>query len=72
MTPKFRDFFFFFYPIKKIFLSQFVVFADLVEEEVVDVVGEEGSELALLGLAGPHVHLNLLNESGDNNQNRQR
>lgn len=35
---------------------------DLVEEEVVDVVGEEGSELALLGLAGTHVHLDLLNE----------
>lgn len=34
---------------------------DLVEEEVVDVVGEEGSELALLGLAG--VLLDLLNES---------
>lgn len=36
---------------------------DLVEEEVVDVVGEEGSELARLGLAGAHVHLDLLNES---------
>lgn len=36
---------------------------DLVEEEVVDVVGEEGSELALLRLAGAHVHLDLLNES---------
>lgn len=36
---------------------------NLVEEEVVDVVGEEGSELALLGLAGAHVHLDLLNES---------
>lgn len=37
--------------------------AYLVEEEVVDVVGEEGSELALLRLAGAHVHLDLLNES---------
>lgn len=37
---------------------------DLVEEEVIDVVGEEGSELALLGLAWPHVHLYLLNEPG--------
>lgn len=36
---------------------------DLVEEEVVDVVGEEGSELALLRLAGAHAHLELLNES---------
>lgn len=60
------------YLTKKILLSQFVVFADLVEEEVVDVVGEEGSELALLGLAGAHVHLDLLNESGENSQNRQR
>lgn len=37
---------------------------DLVEEEVVDVIGEEGSELALLGLAGAHVHLYLLDEPG--------
>jgi len=36
---------------------------DLVEEELVDVVGEEGSELALLGLAGAHVLLDLLDEA---------
>lgn len=39
---------------------------NLVEEEVIDVVSEEGSELALLGLAWPHVHLYLLNEPGQN------
>ena len=41
-------------------------FTNLVEKELVDVVGEESSELALLGLAWPHVHLYLLNESGQN------
>ena len=38
---------------------------DLVEEEVIDVVGEEGAQLALLGLAGAHVHLYLLDEASD-------
>ena len=38
---------------------------DLVEEEVIDVVGEEGAQLALLGLAGAHVHLYLLDEAAD-------
>lgn len=38
------------------------LFTNLVEEEVVDVVGEEGSELALLRLARAHVHLDLLNK----------
>lgn len=42
----------------------------LVEEEVIDVVSEEGSELTLLGLAGPHVHLYLLNEPAQKSQNR--
>lgn len=37
-------------------------FTNLVEEEVIDVVSEECSELALLGLAWPHVHFYLLNE----------
>lgn len=44
---------------------------DLVEKEVVDVVGEESSELALLGLTGPHVHLYLLNEPAQAEQSRQ-
>lgn len=39
--------------------------AHLVEEEVVDVVGEEGAELALLGLATrAHILLHLLDEPG--------
>lgn len=36
---------------------------NLIEEEVVNVVGEESSELTLLGLTRPHVLLNLLNKS---------
>lgn len=46
-------------------------FTNLVEEEVVDVVSEESSELARLGLARSHVHLYLLNESGQNIQDKQ-
>ncbi len=46
-------------------------FTNLVEEEVIDVVSEEGSELALLGLAWPHVHLYFLNEPGQNSQDKQ-
>lgn len=42
----------------------------LVEEEVIDVVSEEGSELTLLGLALPHVLLYLINEPGQKNQNK--
>lgn len=38
-------------------------FTNLVEEEVIDVVGEKSSKLTLLGLARPHVHLYLLDES---------
>lgn len=41
---------------------------NLVEEEVIDVVSEEGSELALLGLTWPHVHLYLLNEPAQSRQ----
>lgn len=43
-------------------------FTYLVEEEVIDVVSEEGSELALLGLAWPHIHLYLLNEPVQSSQ----
>lgn len=43
-------------------------FTNLVEEEVVDVVSEEGSQLALLRLTWPHVHLYLLDESEQNGQ----
>lgn len=46
-------------------------FTNLVEEEVIDVISEEGSELALLGLARPHVHLYLLNEPGQNSEDKQ-
>ncbi len=46
-------------------------FTNLIEEEVIDVVSKEGSELALLGLAWPHVHLDLLNEPGQNSRNKQ-
>lgn len=47
-------------------------FPNLVEEEVIDVVGEEGSELARLGLAWSRVHLYLVNEPGQNSQYKQK
>lgn len=51
--------------------SNLRMFTYLIKEEVIDVVGEESSELALLGLAGPHVHFYLLNESGKRIQHEQ-
>ena len=47
-----------------------ILLTDLVEEEVVDVVGEEGAQLALLGLAGAHVHLYLLDEAAEKGNTR--
>lgn len=46
-------------------------FTNLVEEEIIDVISEESSELALLGLAWPHVHLYLLNEPEQNKETQQ-
>lgn len=47
------------------------MFTNLVKKKVINVVGEESSELALLGLAGSHVHLYLLDESGKRSQHKQ-
>ena len=44
---------------------------NLVEEEVINVVGEECSQLALLSLTWPHVHLYLLDESRIKSQDKQ-
>lgn len=41
-------------------------FTNLVEKKVVDVVSEKSSQLALLSLTWPHVHLYFLDESEQN------
>lgn len=43
-------------------------FTNLVEKEVVDVVREEGPQLALLSLTWAHIHLYLLDEPVQNSQ----
>lgn len=46
-------------------------FSNLIEEEVINVVGEKSSELTLLGLTRPHIHLNLLNKSEEKSYDKQ-
>lgn len=46
-------------------------FTNLVEEEVINVVGEESPKLALFGLTWTHIHLYLLNESGRSSRDGQ-
>lgn len=47
-------------------------FTNLVEKKVIDVVSEKGSQLALLSLTWPHVHLYLLDESEQNSQKKKK
>lgn len=47
-------------------------FTNLVEKEVVDVICEEGPQLALLSLAWAHVHLDLVDKPEQNSQKKKR